>query len=155
MSDRNPAALETDDRFPSGSWTGYFLQRLLDESKRQMEMHLSFINGRVMGTGRDGIGAFSIVGRYDIDEGKVTWVKKYAHHDVFYNGFAESNGIWGTWDIPQFGRDGFRIWPKGHGEGSQAAEREEAPPQRITFDDEPIESDTMVGASEKETVFAP
>ncbi len=152
MSDTKPTTLETDDRFPSGPWSGYYIQRSF---KGKMELHLSFINGRVMGTGRDPIGPFSIIGHYDIEDGKVWWTKKYASHDVFYQGFAEGQGIWGTWEIPRFDREGFRIWPKGIADAIERREREETRPSRITFDDEPLESDTLCGTSEKETVLVP
>lgn len=155
MSNSTRETFETDDRFPSGPWKGFFMQRSIGDAKCQMEMHLSFIKGRVIGTGRDGIGAFSIVGHYDVESGKVGWTKKYARHDVFYQGFAEANSIWGTWDIPSFDRDGFRIWPKGIADAMERAEREELHSTRITFEEELIESETMSGASEKETVFVP
>ncbi|MBA3315604.1 MAG: hypothetical protein M3552_13960 [Planctomycetota bacterium] len=155
MAAPTSSALETDDRFPSGPWKGYFLQRSLGDAKREMELHLSFINGRAMGTGRDGVGSFSLVGRYELDSGKVWLMKKYARHDVFYTGYAERKGIWGTWEIPSVDRDGFRIWPKGAGEGDEQTQRREENPSSVTFDDEPIESDTLSGAAEKETVFSP
>jgi len=131
------------------------MQRSVSEAKCQMELHLSFIDGRVMGTGRDGIGSFSIVGRYDIETGKVWWTKKYARHDVFYQGYAEGNGIWGTWQIPPTDRDGFRVWPKGIADAMERATHETAHPTRVRFENELIESDTLSGASDKETVFAP
>lgn len=155
MPDPAPSTFETDDRFPSGPWKGYFMQRSVGASKCEMELHLSFIGGRVMGTGRDGIGPFSIVGRYEVETGKVWWTKKYPGHDVFYQGFAEGKGIWGTWQIPPSDRDGFRVWPKGIADAMEQASREADRPMRISFDDELVESDTLSGALEKETVFAP
>ncbi len=155
MPDPSTTTLETDDRFPSGPWKGYFVQRSVGESKREMEMHLSFIGGRVMGTGRDGIGPFSIVGRYDVEAGKVWWTKKYARHDVFYQGFAEGNGIWGTWQIHPIDRDGFRVWPKGIADAMEQAANASEQSTRISFDDGLTESDTLSGVSEKETVFSP
>jgi hypothetical protein len=42
-------------------------------------------------------------------------------HDVFYRGFREGKGIWGTWEILWDARGGFHIWPR-----SFAAANEEA-----------------------------
>ena len=153
MSSDQPTTHETDDRFPSGPWKGFFKQQMLADAKRQMELHLSFINGRVTGTGRDGIGAFSIVGHYEVESGKVWWTKKYSTHDVFYQGFAEENSIWGTWDIPPFHRDGFRIWPKGIADAMEHIEREEQQDTPVSFEaDDLIESETQVG---KKTAYVP
>lgn len=155
MSEPQRSQLESDERFPSGPWNGYFLQKSLGATKGEMELHLTFINGRVMGTGRDGVGSFSVVGRYELDDGKVWLMKKYATHDVFYTGYAESQGIWGTWEIPSVDRDGFRIWPKEAGESDRQVAHREQPRTSVAFDDAPLESDTLSGAMEKETVFSP
>ena len=45
----------------------------------------------------------------------------YRRHDVFYRGFREGKGIWGTWEILWDARGGFHIWPR-----SFAAANEEA-----------------------------
>ena len=50
-------AVETDPRFPSGPWIGFYIQR--GHGKQQMSLSLAFVDGRVTGTGRD------IVGRFD------------------------------------------------------------------------------------------
>ena len=109
-------ATETDPRFPSGPWTGYFLQKLIP-GRHLMELRLSFSQGQIQGEGRDWVGLFILRGRYDLQEGKCYWTKRYlAKHDVFYQGFNEGKGIWGVWEIssktlPQQG--GFHIWPEG------------------------------------------
>jgi len=105
---------ETDERFPSGEWKGFWLQRSLCSRRRGwMELHLSFSNGFVRGDGRDLIGDFTILGRYDVKSGEVTFTKAHADYDVFYKGWAElDKGIWGVWELP-LDRDGFHIWPKG------------------------------------------
>lgn len=118
MSTTNPAELETDPRFPSGRWIGFFLQRLLP-GRHQMELLLTFHKGDLTGEGRDLIGEFIIRGRYDVSDGRCHWSKRYlGKHDVFYRGFNEGKGIWGTWEIAatqeypkQTG--GFHIWPEG------------------------------------------
>ena len=120
--------LETDDRFPSGPWQGYFLQPGFSEQFR-MELSLEFQDGRMFGDGVDYVGPFVIQGRYDLEDGKCSWTKQYLHrHAVYYAGYNEGKGIWGMWDIPQVWTGGFHIWPEGMADGyakqeSQTAER--------------------------------
>jgi hypothetical protein len=106
--------LETDPRFPSGPWTGFFLQKLIP-GRNMMEMRLTFRKGELAGEGRDRVGNFVIRGRYNTADGRCRWHKRYlGKHDVFYQGFNEGKGIWGTWDMPEFAdRGGFHIWPEG------------------------------------------
>jgi hypothetical protein len=108
--------LETDPRFPSGPWLGFYLQPPLP-GRFWMELALRFQHGSMQGEGRDPVGKFVIRGRYDVADGKCHWSKRYlGQHDVFYQGFNEGKGIWGTWEIPSpLGdyRGGFHIWPKG------------------------------------------
>jgi hypothetical protein len=109
---------ESDPRFPSGKWTGFFQQKELP-GKHMMELHLSFSQGILQGEGRDRVGAFILRGRYSLDDGKCHWNKSYiGKHDVFYQGFNEGKGIWGVWQIAASGGDsgyhgGFNIWPEG------------------------------------------
>ena len=49
--------VEPDGRFPSGPWTGYFLQPSLP-GKHWMELILTFRDGTVVGEGRDWVGNF-------------------------------------------------------------------------------------------------
>ena len=113
MSAEQPAQLETDPRFPSGPWTGFFLQKEV-AGKHLMELRLTFGNGVMVGEGRDRVGQFLVKGRYDLADGKCYWTKKYlGKHDVFYQGYNEGKGIWGVWEIGQFQRGGFHIWPEG------------------------------------------
>lgn len=112
-----PADLETDPRFPSGPWTGFFLQKLVP-GRHRMELGLTFRNGAMTGEGRDWVGKFVIRGRYDLTNGHCYWTKRYlGKHDVFYRGFNEGKGIWGVWEINSpdqlFQRGGFHIWPEG------------------------------------------
>lgn len=131
MNTTPPLDLETDPRFPSGRWLGFFLDRRLP-GKHQMELLLNFRQGEVSGEGRDRVGPFIIHGRYTTDDGKCHWHKRYlARHDVFYKGYAEEKGIWGTWElVPRelYGHvtGGFYIWPEGLGDPTRPALSEEA-----------------------------
>src|SRR5581483_6114084 len=124
--------LETDPRFPSGPWTGFFLQREIP-GRHLMELRLTFRNGGISGEGRDWVGQFVIKGRYSVADGKCYWTKRYVgKHDVFYQGFNEGKGIWGAWEIPPRQNLGFRfhggfhIWPEGMGDPTQQHLTEEA-----------------------------
>jgi hypothetical protein len=113
-----PIGLETDPRFPSGPWTGFFLQPQVP-GRHLMEMSLTFRQGQLTGEGRDWVGKFALRGRYTLEDGKCYWTKRYlAKHDVFYKGYNEGKGIWGVWEIsltadPTGQRGGFHIWPEG------------------------------------------
>jgi len=110
--------LETDPHFPSGPWTGFFLQKLYP-GRHPSDLGLRFENGAMTGAGADWVGTFTVTGRYDIATGECHWSKRYAgKHDVFYRGFNEGKGIWGVWEIgpsPTLGhaKGGFHIWPEG------------------------------------------
>jgi hypothetical protein len=123
--------LETDPRFPSGPWIGFFLDKRL-AGKHQMELLLAFRQGEMTGEGRDKVAKFLVRGRYDVADGKCHWHKRYIdQHDVFYQGYAENKGIWGTWELhPReiYGlvKGGFHIWPKGLPDPTQSTLSEEA-----------------------------
>lgn len=88
-----------------------------------MELHLRFAEGVVTGEGIDDIAKFDIKGRYDAANGECYWTKSYFEaHDVYYRGFREGKGIWGTWEITIRDHGGFHIWPREAGEGEQLAE---------------------------------
>jgi hypothetical protein len=115
MNAEQPPTLETDPRFPSGPWVGFFLQKSLP-GKHQMELRLTFQAGNLQGEGRDWVGQFLVHGRYDVADGKCYFTKKYlGKHDVFYQGYNEGKGIWGVWEIGQLARGGFHIWPEAMG----------------------------------------
>ena len=140
----NDPLLETDPHFPSGPWTGFFLQTLFP-GRHLMDLRLTFKNGAMNGEGRDWVGKFSIRGRYDVATGQCHWHKRYhGKHDVFYRGYNEGKGIWGVWEItaqPGFnytGRGGFHIWPEGMGDPTRPHLAEEV--------DLPIGIDQSVGA---------
>jgi len=136
MPNKNPTELETDPRFPSGPWTGFFLQTHEPHAGRHMmELRLKFRGGTLTGEGRDRVGRFVVRGRYDTADGKCHWSKRYlGMHDVFYTGYNEGKGIWGTWEIPpaqNFGfifRGGFHIWPEGMANAAFPQLSEEADP---------------------------
>jgi hypothetical protein len=121
MSTEQAPHLETDPRFPSGPWVGFFLQKS-HPGRHAMELRLTFQMGNMTGEGRDRVGPFLVKGRYDVADGKCYWTKKYVgKHDVFYQGYNEGKGIWGVWEITHAGlgvlaRGGFHIWPEGLGE---------------------------------------
>ncbi len=119
MSAEQPAGAETDPRFPSGPWTGFFLQRAIP-GRHRMELRLTFHGGVMEGEGRDRVGPFLVRGRYSVEDGRCHWTKRYlGKHDVFYKGFNEGKGIWGVWEMPHVAAPGlrsggFHIWPEGH-----------------------------------------
>ncbi len=149
MNQDQPNDLETDPRFPSGPWVGYFLQREIP-GRHLMELHLTFHHGNMRGEGRDWVGRFTIRGRYDLDTGKCYWTKRYTgRHDVFYQGFNEGKGIWGVWEIPSPAfvaplRGGFHIWPKGMADPTGSHLTAEAEPPLPV--EEPQEAGELVGA---------
>lgn len=124
--------LESDPRFPTGPWTGFFLQPPLP-GRQQMELHLTFVQGTMTGEGRDWVGKFVIRGRYELEDGKCHFHKRYlGKHDVYYTGYNEGKGIWGTWEIPpeqnsgMHATGGFHIWPEGMDDPTQPHLMEEA-----------------------------
>jgi hypothetical protein len=124
--------LETDPRFPSGPWTGFFLQAAIP-GRHKMELRLTFRGGTMTGEGRDWVGMFVIRGQYTVADGKAHWTKRYlGKHDVYYEGYNEGKGIWGLWEIPpeqnlgQHWRGGFHIWPEAMPDPTQPHLAEEA-----------------------------
>ncbi|MCX7700185.1 MAG: hypothetical protein N2039_04855 [Gemmataceae bacterium] len=127
-----PDELESDPRFPSGKWHGFWTQTVPVRAKPQQEMILTFRRGVIQGEGRDMVGPFLIRGSYSTADGKCHWTKRYVgKHDVFYRGFNEGKGIWGTWEIADevVLRGGFHIWPDGMTDptGSTLAEEADLP----------------------------
>lgn len=128
-----PAA-ETDARFPSGRWKGFWLQRGM-RGRQHMRLHLDFIGGRVTGGGSDIVGDFEITGTYDLKTGKCAFHKTYlGAHDVLYEGQNQNDGkwIWGLWQIRDFDRGGFHIWPFGEADptGEHLDEQADLPVQQ-------------------------
>lgn len=131
-----PNQTETDSRFPSGKWLGFFLDKRMP-GRHDMELTLHFANGRMTGAGRDRVGAFTIDGAYDVKDGQCLWVKEYLNaHAITYRGFNEGKGIWGTWELVWSSLSfsgGFHIWPEGMADPTIPSLEEEA--------DTPIEVD--------------
>jgi hypothetical protein len=98
------AELETDGRFPSGEWTGFFLQRP-STSRQWMQLRLIFRSGTLTGQGSHWVGPFTMDGGYEVDDGRCWWTKRYS------------------------ARGGFHIWPAGMADPTQSAltRAEEAP----------------------------
>ena len=87
-----------------------------------MDLSLTFANGSISGEGIDAIGRFNIKGRYDTENRECYWTKTYlGAHDVFYRGFREGKGIWGTWETGPHWHGGFHIWPRQEGDLEQVA----------------------------------
>ena len=108
-----PPEPETDPRFPSGKWTGFWLQRLL-LGRQYMSLNLAFAKNRITGEGTDCIGDFVMAGQYDLTTGQCTIHKSYiGAHTVFYEGRNENDGlwIWGLWHIGNSDQGGFHLWP--------------------------------------------
>jgi len=145
--ENSPIDLETDPRFPSGPWTGYFLQKEIP-GKHLMELRLTFRHGSMTGEGRDWVGNFVIRGRYDLADGTCYWTKRYlGKHDVFYKGYNEGKGIWGQWEfaLPSNTaatyRGGFHIWPEGMDDPTEQHLHAEA--------DLPAPAEALAGACER------
>ena len=105
-----------EDDFGSGPWTGFYTYST--NHRERMDLALTFRQGVVSGAGIDPVGDFSIAGRYDAESNEIHWTKSYpGRHDVFYKGYRDNRGIWGTWQIRPGLKGGFHIWPEGQGEG--------------------------------------
>jgi hypothetical protein len=148
MSVKEMALPETDPRFPSGKWTGFFVQKHLRPGQHAMELHLRFLNGVIGGEGRDLVGEFTIRGRYELADGTCYWNKRYVNaHDVFYKGYNESKGIWGLWEIATDGlRGGFRIWPEGMSDPTKPTLHEELDEPTPLYEDAEIGLPVLVPA---------
>jgi hypothetical protein len=110
--------LETDPRFPSGRWIGFWIQKHPPVGRQSTELFLTFAAGVLDGEGRDRVGKYTVHGRYDLADGRCHWTKQYVgKHRVLYDGFNEGQGIWGTWTIRASENTielhgGFHIWPE-------------------------------------------
>lgn len=113
-------SLPDEPEYPSGPWKGYYLYAAAGARHRQA-MALTFREGGLTGAGMDDVGRFVVKGRYDRETREVWWTKTYlGRHSVFYKGYRENRGIWGTWEIRLGFRGGFHIWPAGLGEEAAA-----------------------------------
>jgi hypothetical protein len=134
-----PPADETDDRFPSGPWVGFWLQRRVPGRQWMRDLNLRFAAAKVEGSGADRVGPFAVTGAYDTDSGRVRLVKHYlSAHSLTYEGQNQGDGqwLWGVWTLrePQlFDRGGFHIWPKGVPDptGQQLAAEQDVPAEEL------------------------
>jgi hypothetical protein len=120
--------LESDERFPSGEWMGFYI---FGGKKYLMELDLTFTSGSFRGDGRDSLGQFVIAGRYELETGKVIFEKHYVgKHTILYKGWNEGNGIWGTWGVTASHKGGFHIWPRDMADSLGLKLRVEVPVER-------------------------
>jgi hypothetical protein len=117
---------ETDDRFPTGEWTGFYMQP--DSRQRyKMDLFLEFLDGKISGKGDDPVGEFTISGTYDATTGECSWTKQYVgQHGVEYAGEARQRGIVGQWrvpELPEFWSGPFFVWPRALGDLESAFEK--------------------------------
>ena len=118
-------AVENDPRFPTGRWTGFFLQCWVP-GRHSMSIDLRFDSGALQGRGADRVGSFTFGGEYNPADGKCRWTKRYVgRHSINYSGVNEGHGIWGVWELPQLGglftdRGVFHIWPEGMAPAEEA-----------------------------------
>ncbi len=128
MTPANPKH-ETDSRFPSGNWVGFFIDKRIP-GKHWMELRLTFMQGQMTGEGRDWVGNFTINGIYEVSDGSCQFIKQYlGKHAVSYRGYNEGRGIWGSWKVTFAGvtcTGGFHIWPEGMPDPTQPVIKEEA-----------------------------
>jgi hypothetical protein len=123
-------SLETDERFVSGPWRGFYVQW---GARGHQELSLTFFDGQIVGDGADRAGDFRVSGGYDTESGKVWIHKTYPTHTVEYDGFAapgQDRGIRGAWQIRYAGsRDHgeFHIWPDASAGGHADRLRAEEP----------------------------
>ena len=107
----NEFMLETDPRFPSGRWKGYYIQWGV---RGWQELTLQFRGGKIDGIAIDKGGECDVHGTYDLATGNVSLVKIYYYHKVEYRGESRDRGIRGGFMIRyQFTIDAgdFYIWP--------------------------------------------
>lgn len=120
--------LETHSLFPSGEWEGFYTMEFGPHARRHtMSFTLTFKNQTVSGSGIDDVHRFTWEGKYDTEQLRCWMVKCYPSHAVFYDGRVDENGIWGTWEIPPYGRGGFHLWPKGLSEDIALQDKQDVP----------------------------
>lgn len=104
------AEFESDPRFPSGPWEGFWAY---DGELASMNLYMQFVGGRVRGEGSDRIGMFDITGRYWTRHGTVVLRKHYrGYHVVRYRGSSFFPYLKGESRIASALDHGrWRIWP--------------------------------------------
>ena len=120
--------LEKHPLFPSGEWEGFYTHAFGPHARRHMmSFALTFKNKTVSGSGIDDVNRFIWRGHYDTEKLRCWMQKRYPSHTVFYDGYVDQNGIWGSWEIPPYSRGGFHIWPKGLSENLTVEDKEKVP----------------------------
>eukprot|EP00178_Gracilaria_changii_P019485 TRINITY_DN56469_c0_g1_i1.p2 TRINITY_DN56469_c0_g1~~TRINITY_DN56469_c0_g1_i1.p2 ORF type:complete len:209 (-),score=24.01 TRINITY_DN56469_c0_g1_i1:44-637(-) len=79
------------------AWTGWYEQGGNKNDVSFENMTLTF-DGKLAGSGSDGVGAFTIEGH--LQGNMVMFEKKYGGHSVTYKGTLSGDTINGTWEIP-------------------------------------------------------
>ncbi len=119
---------ETHALFPSGEWEGFYTYEYGAGAQRHlMSFTLHFQGSLVTGSGSDDVASFSWQGTYDTVQLWCKMTKRYSFHTVLYDGRVDENGIWGTWNIRNFMKGGFHIWPKPGAENLATEEKESIP----------------------------
>jgi hypothetical protein len=85
--------------FPSGRWRGFWEQQGWGRQWME-ELHLTFAEGTVTGSGKDCIGGFAFNGSYTA-KGEIFLEKQYfGRHSVQYQGRVGGEGaVMGFWSI--------------------------------------------------------
>lgn len=100
-----------DDLFPSGPLVWFY--NYGPGARQRMDLHLDFGGGPVTGDGNDDVGRFLIRGKCDSAKRECHWTKTYpGSHEVYYRGFREGKGIWGTGRSESSPRAVFTSGPK-------------------------------------------
>ena len=63
MNEEYPASIERDPRFPSGAWTGFFLQSWLP-GRQPTDVELTWSDGVMTGSGSDRVGPYTVAGEF-------------------------------------------------------------------------------------------
>jgi hypothetical protein len=121
MPDASPHdQLETDSRFPTGPWKGYYIQF---GQRGWQQLNLSFSGGKIEGTALDKGGEADVHGTYDLSTGTVNLVKIYYYHKVEYRGDVRDKGIRGGFMIRYplaIDTGDFYIWPDTNPDGADS-----------------------------------
>jgi hypothetical protein len=131
MHNDEAAGPAPNPRFPTGPWTGFFLQYWLP-GRQRTDLVLAWRAGVLTGSGQDRVGPYTVDGTYDPATGRCEWTKQYVgKHRVTYRGVNDGHGIWGVWEIRLLGglyvdRGGFHLWPAGTDVSEESDRTEQA-----------------------------
>ena len=97
---------------PSGEWTGFYIEPQ-NPTRSWMHLYLEFLEGKIKGEGTDYVGPWHLSGTFSAESATCQWTKHYVgKHSVDYGGQVSENGILGSWEIGDWGRGPFHIWPR-------------------------------------------